>query len=258
MGVMDHDIIVLGLILALLFVLLVGALFVVALIRWRRHQSGFPAHLEDATETAASRDLLHNTPGFALKRAHSWLAIRGANAPAVLSALALHDPKPCSWSEGLLGDSDQRLFVSPLVAGWILVIGPALPDPADDVDASFRFISDLSRKVGHVQFFHVNAMLDHHAWVRADAGKISRAYAWAGKTLWNQGQPTPAEQALGMKCLDYGETAEPVLFTRPETEIGNSEKVHLLAARWSLDPAEIDGRFLARERGIAGDARRFL
>ena len=258
MGVMDTDIAALSLVLAFLFVFLVGVFFVFALIRWRRYRAEFPASLEDSEASPAPLHLLPDTPGFAPKRAHSWLAIRGSNTSAVLAALALHDPRPCSWTEGLLGDSEQSLFISPPVAGWILVIGPALPDPADDVDASFRFISDLSRKLGHVQFFHVHAVLDHHAWVRAESGKILRAYAWAGKTLWNQGSPTPAEHTLGMKCLAYGETAELALFARPETEAGNSEKVHLLAARWSLDPAEISGRFLERETGVSGEAGRYL
>jgi cbb3-type cytochrome oxidase subunit 3 len=256
MGVMEHDSMALGLISAFLLVLLLAFLLVLAVIRWRRYKAVFQSAAEPVA--AAPREPVPDTPGFALNRAHSWLAVKGTNAPAVLSALALHDPKPCSWAEGLLGDSEHRLFVSPPVAGWILVIGPALPDPADDVDASFRFISDLSRKLGHVQFFHIHAVLDHHAWVRAEAGKILRAYAWAGKTLWNQGSPTPAEMALGMKCLAYGESAELALFARSEAETGNSEKVPALAARWSLNPAEIDSRFLNREPGIAGEARRFF
>jgi hypothetical protein len=36
----------------------------------------------------------------------------------------------------------------------------------------------------------------------------------------------------------------------------NTEKVPLLAARWSLDPASIDERFLEREHGLAGEPRR--
>jgi hypothetical protein len=36
----------------------------------------------------------------------------------------------------------------------------------------------------------------------------------------------------------------------------NVERVPLLAARWSLDPAAIDEVFLERERGIAGEPPR--
>lgn len=170
----------------------------------------------------------------------------------------MHNPKPCSWLEGFAGDGEQKLFVSPPVSGWILVIGPALPDPGDDVDACFRFLVELSRKLGHVQFFNGNVMLNQHAWVQAEAGRILRAYAWAGKTLWNQGATTPAENELALKCYDYTEAADVPQFGSPDPIANNSEKVHLLAARWSIDPDDIDERFIEQEWGIVGEpSRRF-
>ncbi len=175
---------------------------------------------------------------------------------AVQSALALHNSKPCSWAEGLLGDSDQKLFVSPPVSGWILVIGSALPDPNDDVDTCFRFLLDLSRKLGHVQYFSTNGVLNHHAWVQAESGHVVRAYAWAGKTLWTQGKTTPAETELSMKCYDYTEVPELQTFGTRDPGSNNSDKVHLLAARWSLDPEEIDDRFIDQEWGIVGEPSR--
>src|SRR5438128_6883782 len=102
-----------------------------------------------------------------LRRPASWLAIKSRNLLAVQSALGLHNPKPCSWSEGLAGE--QKLFIAPPVNGWILVIGSGLPDPSEDVDACFRFVVDLSRKLGQVQFFSASRILHHHAWVRAEA-----------------------------------------------------------------------------------------
>jgi len=56
-----------------------------------------------------------------------------------------------------------------------------------------------------------------------------------------------------MKCYDYTETPEPASFGSPPTHFHNSDKVHLLAARWSLDPDEIDERFLDREWGVVGN-----
>ena len=73
-----------------------------------------------------------------------------------------------------------------------------MPDPAVDVDACFRFVVDLSRKLGQVQFFSASRILHHHAWVRVEGGRVVRAYAWAGETLWSQGLRTPAEKELGM------------------------------------------------------------
>ena len=54
--------------------------------------------------------------------------------------------------------------------------------------------SGLSRKLGHVQFFSANRVLNHHSWALLDQGEVFRAYAWAGETLGNQGPLTAAEK----------------------------------------------------------------
>jgi hypothetical protein len=187
-------------------------------------------------------------------RPNCWLTVRSRSLLAVQSALGLNNPKPCSWLEGLA--DDDRLFIAPPVKGWILVLGSGLPDPSDDVDACFRFVVDLSRKLGQVQFFSASRILHYHAWVQADGGRILRAYAWAGRTLWKQGTQTRAEKELDLKCFDYAETAERVSFNQPDLIATNADKVPLLAARWSLDPARIEERFLEKERGIAGELSR--
>jgi hypothetical protein len=188
---------------------------------------------------------------FAFRWPGSWLAIKSRSSLSVQSALRLHNPKPCSWMQGLAGEG--KLFIAPPVKGWVLVIGSALPDPSEDVDICFRFLLDLSRKLGQVQFFSASRILHYHAWVKADAGRIVRAYAWAGKTLWAQGPRTSAEKELDLKCFGYLETAERPAFGQPDVASSNVEKLPLLAARWSIDPGRIDERFLQMERGIAGE-----
>ena len=188
------------------------------------------------------------------RRPGCWLAIKGNTLLSVQSALALHNPKPCSWIRGLAGD--EKLFIAPPVKGWILVFGSGLPDPSDDVDACYRFVVDLSRKLGQIQFFSLNRVLHHHAWVKADTGKVQRAYAWAGQTIWQQGRPTQAEHDLELKCYDYTEVMERTSFGSPDSACTNVDKIPLLAARWSLDPAHIDSRFLEAAPGIAGESSR--
>lgn len=184
----------------------------------------------------------------------SWLVVKSRDLRAVQVALSLHHTKPCSWLEGFT-DADQ-LFVAPPVRGWILIIGRGLPNPDADVDACFRFILDLSRKLGQVQFFSANHFSFHHAWVKADTGRIVRAYAWGGATLWQQGKPTSDELHLGLRCFDY---SDPSAETAGEaTAEANMLKVRLLARRWGLDPARIPEHFLLAEHGIAGTpAHRF-
>jgi hypothetical protein len=183
-----------------------------------------------------------------------WLAIKTRQPTAVLEALQITKATPCSWEEGLARTFDRKLFVSPPVNGWIVVLGSALPDPAEDIDVCFRFLTQLSRKLGHVQFYNLNRTLSHHAWAVLDKGEVLRAYAWAGVTLWNQGQITPAEINLELQCLDYGHSHSQT-DGRSDLMTANTEKVPLLAARWGMDPSAL-ARCLTDERGgLTGELR---
>jgi len=196
-------------------------------------------------EETKNRKPLQFNPVYA-RRPASWLAIRTANPESVQAALGLLKFAPCSWSEGMVGEHEY--YISPRVNGWVVVTGLALPDPADDVDECFRFLAGLSRKLGHVQFFYTEKFTHHHAWARMDDGCVTRAYAWAGKTLWNQGTKTLPEIMLRLQCFEYGdETAS------AEIAEANAERVSMLAARWSLDPAMVDGRLLDHAGGVAGE-----
>jgi len=205
--------------------------------------------IQDSDFPDQSSPGLHRTA-----RPGCWLAIRTRNRSAVQAALGLRNPRPCLWSEGLSGE--RNLFIAPQVNGWTLVFGAGLPDPGDDVDAAFRFLRGLSRKLGHVQFFQADPLLQHHAWVLTESGRVVRAYAWAGATIWNQGVKTTAEISLGVKCFGYGETPVASDWTVADFLVANVEKVPLLARRWSLDPSEIDLRTLASAHGIAGQRSR--
>ncbi len=181
-----------------------------------------------------------------------WLAIRGSNVHLIQAALGLRNPKPCSWEEGLHRALDHKLFIAPPVNGWTLVMGADLPDPGDDVDECFHFLTRISRQLGEVQFFSMNRLFSHHGWVLLQNGRVRRAYAWNGQTLWNQGVPTEAEAALKLNTFDYFETAEPSFFSHADPMGATTEKVTLLAARWSVDPTTVDFRSLRDTHGISG------
>jgi hypothetical protein len=180
-------------------------------------------------------------------RPESWLAIRAVSPEAVKSALGLSRAEPCSWAEGLTGG--HEFFISPRVNGWVIVTGLGLPNPTDDVDATFLFLTALSRQLGHVQYFYANRLFHHHAWARLDDGCVTRAYAWAGETVWSQGTETLPEIEVDVRLSGYGEHATTIL----DAEI-NFEKVPQLAARWSLDPAQVKLNSLRQATGIAGES----
>jgi len=179
------------------------------------------------------------------QRPTCWLAVRGSTPERVKDALGLSRSVPCSWSEGMTGE--HEFFISPRVNGWVIVTGVAIPTPDDDVDECFHFLISLSRKLGHVQFFHAGKHLHHHAWARLDDGCVTRAYAWTGETVWNQGAKTMSETELDVKCFDYGEVCP------PGAAAWNAEKVSQLASRWNFDPAAVDERLLNQAVGVAGE-----
>ena len=225
-----------------------GGVIVGLALRWNRQIA-----------TALRRDISRTGAAAASKsrrfrplaiRPTAWLAIRSRDPARVLDALSLNDLTPCSWNDGMA--CENRLFIAPPVRGWVLVVGTAVPDPAEDVDVCFRFLRKLSRKLGEIHCFHADRVLHHHAWARLEAGRVIRAYAWAGGTLWNQGVKTAAESALDLKTFGYGEDVAPARWGTSEFLATNVEKVPLFAARWSLDPAEIAERLPPHTQGIAG------
>ena len=181
-----------------------------------------------------------------------WLAVRSQNPHAIQSALGVQHARECSWSDALARSFEPRLFISPPVNGWIVVMGCDLPDPADDIDECFKFLAGLSQKLGEVQFFSRNRAVAHHGWARLNNGKVLRAYAWAGETLWNQGPLTAAERDLKMRCLAYTEGSDVLGYGEREQLSNNTERVVRLAAAWSLDPTSVGGPEL-ESKGIAGD-----
>ena len=91
--------------------------------------------------------------------------------------------------------------------------------------------------------------------IRNYLSDLRQFIAWC-ESLWQQGRETQAEKDLNLKCFGYGEAVERASFTATDAAGANVDKVPLLAARWSLDPARIEERLLEAEPGIAGEPSR--
>jgi hypothetical protein len=203
---------------------------------WRRARQLRQQDAEGASRSfPAAGSISSYSPVF--EQPNRWLVVKARDPARVQAALRLHQPTPCSWEDGLNQARENKLFISPSISGWVLVVGSGLPGPFEDVDDCFRFLLGLSRKLGQVQFFSASRVVNQHAWVLMERGRVYRAYAWAGETLWNQGLLTAAEKELDLRCFDYG--SEQNFFSARDELAANSEKVGQLAARWSLDPAAL-------------------
>lgn len=185
-----------------------------------------------------------------MPRPVSWLAIRSRDIEAVRNALGLQNIRECSYVEAITGD--QSIFIAAPIQGWILVSGADLPEPGEDVDACYKFVLRLSRRLGHVQFFSATELSNRHAWIKADRGRVVRAYVWADRTQWIQGPVTQEERELGLASYPYGSELD-LDTVDCDVLAQTTERVPLLAARWSIDPATIDPAWLETRPGIAGE-----
>lgn len=192
---------------------------------------------------------------FLFERPTRWVAVKCSNIIKVQTALGLRNPTPCSWSEGFTRLGERKLFISPPVKGWSIIVGQGLPDASDDPDRLYHFLMKLGSDLGSVQYFSASRIVNDHAWVRIENGRIYRAYAWAGETLWNEGDITAAEKELELKIYAYCENPIPFPFTARDSHAANADKTLQLAARWSIDPMTLNSQSLKGSLGIAGELR---
>jgi hypothetical protein len=242
--------VVMGLLGSLGFVVSLFTLFVVAYRRHLRasnHRQGGPPQTARRTKPVGQI--------IPLEPPTHWLAINSTNTGVIRDAMGLHPQVAPRWSEALDRLNEHAVFVSAPVDGWSLVVGGALPDLEHDVDELFHFLMRVSLAVGEVQFFHFNRFDQSHGWARLKCGRVIRAYAWSGSTLWNQGPMTLDEQLLGLRCQPYGDEAELAGLGEPPPGQHNGERVMSLASRWSVDLIAASEILLAQEAEKLDDNR---
>ena len=149
-----------------------------------------------------------------------------------MDALNLKNRQPANWASGIRQAYGlKKVFVTPPVQGWTLVVGLALPDAGDSrhPDRCTPLLRNLSRQLGEVQYFGTHRVGEYHAWAKAENGAITRAYAYVGEegvTLWNTGPQTTEEKALG--------------FAFDDNKSPNEEDVMKIAGKWSINPQKLE------------------
>lgn len=175
-----------------------------------------------------------------------WLAVKGRSPEEIAAALALRQLRAVPWREGVEAvteDGAGQYFLTPELDGWVLVAAEdLLSEPASSATAPAELaarIAQLSRELGEVQAFATYHVIEYHHWMRASRGTLLRAYAYLGESgeVWlDEGAPTPEEQALR-----GGEDWTP-----------GEQDVMALAARWSVDPSNLEGHPAGALPGLLG------
>ncbi|MFI6561884.1 hypothetical protein [Streptomyces sp. NPDC050534] len=96
-------------------------------------------------------------------------------------------------------DGMSRVYVSPELDGWTLVIGPWCdPCDAQRSDDVLRLCQDLSVRYGQAQAYYYGSQGDGSAWLVAQDGIVLRRYCETGEAEdahLTLGEPLPLERA---------------------------------------------------------------
>jgi hypothetical protein len=191
----------------------------------------------------------------------AWLAIKDASPESVIAALSLTAVRTCNWQRGVAAayELGGDVFVTQPIQGYVLVAGLSLPDGGDSrhPDRLTPFLIQLSKHLPEIQYFGTHRVVDYHAWALVRDSQVVRAYAYVGdlgETIWNRGEPTPAEKELDFHFFD-GESEEakkPGYYGRNDLRFPCEEDVMKVAAKWSVDPTQLDQLDLQPSTGWLG------
>lgn len=179
----------------------------------------------------------------------SWLAIRTETPKSVIEALSLEQVQPANWHTGIAAAYQTGIFVSPSVAGWVLVVSCDIPDlgSSSDPDCWGKALTPLARGFSALQYFSTHRVVEYQAWARFANGELTRAYAWlgeAGETLIDFGNPTDEEIDLGHDFFDSRspDADSEGYWDREDLSAPRETDVMNLAGMWSVDPTELEER----------------
>ncbi|MEU9479255.1 HEAT repeat domain-containing protein [Streptomyces sp. NPDC048191] len=145
----------------------------------------------------------------------SWFAVPGGDQQGVVDVLDLYDARPATFALGLsIGAHDShdgaeygRVYVTPEVDGWTLVLGPWCnpvdPERAEDV---LRVVTELSRRYGRAQAYYFGEQGGGSGWLVAEDGNVIRRCSGSWDTddaRYSLGEPLPEERAA---CVEEGIT----------------------------------------------------
>jgi hypothetical protein len=183
-----------------------------------------------------------------------WFAARTTDMQAVADALELQEQRPVDWRLGIDRAYQDSVFITPAVAGWILIAGRPLPWPENP--KCIQLLQAMSTRLGHVQFFCTHRVVEFHGWAKATDGTVERAYAGDGDIVWNIGTRTPEELELNILFFEDWLQRDPPDDDDDDWDdeilnLPDEETVMQIAGKWGIDPTKLD-RYRTAGPGILG------
>ena len=104
-----------------------------------------------------------------------WLAIKGETPEQVIDKLQLENAVSANWQSGMkLVESGERIFVSPQIDGYVLLIGP--------VELKLKQLEEMAQSFEELQYFVSHRVVELHSWTLFRDGKLVRHYYYIGES----------------------------------------------------------------------------
>lgn len=189
----------------------------------------------------------------------AWLSVASRDSAAVARCLELVNVEQANWRTGIWAAYEGRLFATPPVRGWVLIVCFKLASLGDRNEASLiSLLQSLSQQFGEAHYFGTHRVVDYHAWARYVNGAEIRAYAYLGErgqTLVDRGAKTPGEIELNYQYFDerlpLAETDG--YWDREDLTYPSESHVMEVAGKWSLNPTLLDENDSEPSTGWVGD-----
>lgn len=159
-----------------------------------------------------------------------WIAIKTDYREKVAATLKLNNLELANWSNGLEKASENHVFLTPNIDGWILAVGWGL----GEIWKKTELLEKLSREYGEAQFLLTHAGVHSHTYIRYTNGKMIRHFhSEEGEILTNEGTPTTAESSLDLTN------------TLPDENL-----IFNIATEWSVNPQSLNQAQYADVEGL--------
>lgn len=166
-----------------------------------------------------------------------WLCVKSENPEAVISALGLKNSVSANWESGL---SQRKVFVSPCINGYVLVIG-YLTMLGGNAETEMNRLRAAAQSFPEMQCFSFQSTVDFYAWAKFVGGELVRSYGWLGESgeiYMNSGAITPEEQELGFDSFIQSDDDD-----WEAVEFPDEDSVTNIAAAWGVDPWFSEGQY---------------
>lgn len=153
-----------------------------------------------------------------------WLAIKGGTPEQVIDTLQLKNKIAANWQSGMKLAGEGQTFVSPLIDGYVLMIGP--------MELELEQLEEMAKNFEELQYFVSHRVVELHSWTLFRAGKLVRHYYYIGESgeVESIGELTEEEKELGFDSLIMSEDDD-----WDEVEFPDEESVLEIAAAWGVD-----------------------